>query len=210
VSWHYSIEALAVAPALSTRNRMLPLSLLQVRTLLPWVMTSNQARHECHELIQLPTIIKVRLLGTRRQSGTVPGTVPIWPGTGTLPTLPRPRPRFVRNRGLSPVPVPDLAGTGTQPGRSPVPDSHRGGPPRPVSDNDTAGNRGRGGDLAAGLASSLSLCQRTRPRAAVTPRARASRCLTPAFERLGRVGNGHGPRSTSSWIGRNSRGRSSS
>jgi hypothetical protein len=44
------------------------------------------------------------------------GRSPIWPGTGTLP---RPRPRFVRNRGLSPVlspvPVPDLAGTGTLP-----------------------------------------------------------------------------------------------
>ncbi len=54
----------------------------------------------------LSTIIKVRLLGTRRQSGTVPagGRSPIWPGTGTLP---RPRPRFVRvrNRGLSPVRV---------------------------------------------------------------------------------------------------------
>jgi hypothetical protein len=65
--------------------------------------------HECHELIhwQLPTIIKVRLLGTRRQSGTVPGTVPdlagdgdaapspspICPESGTL-RVPRPRPRF--------------------------------------------------------------------------------------------------------------------
>ena len=42
-------------------------------TLLPRVMTSNRAGRE---LIQLPTIIRVRLLGTRRQSGTVPGTVP--------------------------------------------------------------------------------------------------------------------------------------
>jgi hypothetical protein len=42
------------------------------------------------------------------------GRSPIWPGTGTLPRH-GPRPRFVRNRGLSPVPVPDLAGTGTLP-----------------------------------------------------------------------------------------------
>ena len=51
------------------------------------------------------TIIKVRLLGTRRQSGTVPGTVPDLSGDGDAPpspspicpesgTLPRPRPRF--------------------------------------------------------------------------------------------------------------------
>ena len=87
------IEALAVAqaPALSTRNRVLSLSLLQVRTLPSRVMTSNRARHE---LIQLPTIIKVRpLLGTRRQSGNLPG------GDG---------PRFGRGRGRSPVPGPVL------------------------------------------------------------------------------------------------------
>ncbi len=63
-------------------------------------MTSNRARHG---LIQLPTIFKVRpLLGTRRQSGTVPGTVPDLAGDGP---------------GRSPVPVPDfkLAGTGTLP-----------------------------------------------------------------------------------------------
>ena len=65
-------------------------------------MTSNRARHE---LIQLPTIIKVRLLGTRRHSGTVPVPVPDLAGDGDAPpspspicpesgTLPRPRPRF--------------------------------------------------------------------------------------------------------------------
>jgi hypothetical protein len=128
------MEALAVAPlaALSTRNRVLSLrlslSLLQVRTLPSScrVMTSNRARHD--ELIQLPTIIKVRLLrvGTRRQSGTVPGTVPDLAGDGDARD-PVPRPRFVRNRGLSPVPVPDLAGTGTPP-RPRFPS----GGPRPV------------------------------------------------------------------------------
>ena len=47
---------------------------------MPRVMTSNRARHE---LIQLPTnSVKVRLLGTRRQSGTVPGTVPDLSGPG--------------------------------------------------------------------------------------------------------------------------------
>ncbi len=115
--------ALAVAPALSTRSRMPSLSLLQVRTLLPRLMTSNRARHE---LIQLPSTIsvKVRLpvLGTRRQSGTVPGTVPDssdLSGDGDAPpspspicpesgTLPGPRPR-------GPGRVPDLAGTGTLP-----------------------------------------------------------------------------------------------
>jgi hypothetical protein len=70
-------------------------------------MTSNQARHAP---IQLPTIIEVRLFGTRRHSGTVPGTVPGFSGDGDAPdgdappspspicpesgTLPRPRPRF--------------------------------------------------------------------------------------------------------------------
>ena len=49
--------------------------------------------------------------------GRSPIKGPIWPGTGTLlgtGTLPRPRPRFVRNRGLSPVPVPDLLKSGTR------------------------------------------------------------------------------------------------
>ncbi len=72
-------------------KRMLSLSLLQVqvRTLLPRgrVMTSNRARHE---LIQLPTIVQVRLLGTRRQSGTVPGTVPDLAGDGDAPPSPSP------------------------------------------------------------------------------------------------------------------------
>ena len=122
MSWHYSIEALAVAPALSTRNRVLSLSLLQVRTLPSRVMTSNRARHE---RIQLPTIIKVRLLGTRRQSGTVPGTVGDLAGDRDGDAPP----------GV-PGPVPDLSGIGDSPpspspiwrgrGRSPVPDSHRG------------------------------------------------------------------------------------
>ncbi len=71
------------------------------------MMTSNRARHE---LIQLPTIsVKVRLLGTRQQSGTVPGTVPRadLPGDGDAP--PSPSPICLGRRG-----------------RFPVPDSHRG------------------------------------------------------------------------------------
>ena len=109
-------------PVKPTKSRMLSLSPL--RTLLPRVMTSNRARHDS-ELIQLPTIIKVRLLGTRRQSGTVPVPVPDLAGDGDAPpspspicpesgTLPRPRPRFGRGRGRSPVPVPDLLKSGTQ------------------------------------------------------------------------------------------------
>ena len=105
---------MAVAPALSTRNRVLSLSLLHVRTLPCRMMTSNRARHE---LIQLPTIIKVRLLGTRRQSGTVPGTVPDLAGDGDAPpspspicpesgTLPRPRPRFAGDGDAPPSPIP--------------------------------------------------------------------------------------------------------
>ncbi len=52
-----------------------------------------------------------------------PSPSPICPGTGTgrpspicpgAGTLPRPRPRFVRNRVLSPVPVPDLLKSGTR------------------------------------------------------------------------------------------------
>jgi hypothetical protein len=117
---------------------MLSLSLLQVRTLLPWVMTRtlNRARHECHELvIQLPTIIKVRLLGTRRQSGTVtvPGTVPDLAGDGDAPPSPSPTAsvfQVVRNpsRGLGdspPSPSPISRGRVRRSG-SPVPDSHRG------------------------------------------------------------------------------------
>jgi hypothetical protein len=106
---------------------MLSLSLLQVRTLLPRgrVMTSNRARHE---LIQLPTIMKVRLLGTRRQSGTrtVPGTSPIWPGTpgvrdGDAPPPPSP---ICPESGTLPRPRPLFGGDGSR--RSPVPGSHRG------------------------------------------------------------------------------------
>jgi hypothetical protein len=73
------------------------------------MMTSNRARHE---LIQLPTIsVKVRLLGTRQQSGTVPGTVPRadLPGDGDAPPN-------------TPSPSPICLGRG----RFPVPDSHRG------------------------------------------------------------------------------------
>ena len=62
------------------------------------------------------------------------GRSPIWPGTGTLP---RPRPRFVRNRGFSPVPVPDLAGTGTLP-RPRFPS----GGPRPARDSTLSERRG--------------------------------------------------------------------
>ena len=85
-------------PVKPTKSRMLSLSPL--RTLLPRVTTSNRARHE---LIQLPTIIKVRLLGTRRQSGTVPVPVPDLAGDGDAPPSPSPicpesgtlpRPRF--------------------------------------------------------------------------------------------------------------------
>ena len=63
------------------------------------------------------TIIKVRLLGTRRQSGTVPGTVPDLSGDGDAPpspspicpesgTLPRPRPRFAGDGDAPPSPIP--------------------------------------------------------------------------------------------------------
>jgi hypothetical protein len=99
-------------PVKPTKSRMLSLSPL--RTLLPRVMTSNRARHE---LIQLPTIIKVRLLGTRRQSGTVPVPVPDLAGDGDAPpspspicpesgTLPRPRPRFAGDGDAPPSPIP--------------------------------------------------------------------------------------------------------
>ena len=99
-------------PVKPTKSRMLSLSPL--RTLLPRVMTSNRARHE---LIQLPTVIKVRLLGTRRQSGTVPVPVPDLAGDGDAPpspspicpesgTLPRPRPRFAGDGDAPPSPIP--------------------------------------------------------------------------------------------------------
>ena len=87
-------------PVKPTKSRMLSLSPL--RTLLPRVMTSNRARPDS-ELIQLPTNIKVRLLGTRRQSGTVPVPVPDLAGDGDAPPSPSPicpesgtlpRPRF--------------------------------------------------------------------------------------------------------------------
>ena len=72
-------------PVKPTKSRMLSLSPL--RTLLPRVMTSNRAMHEP---IQLPTIIKVRLLGTRRQSGSVPVPVPDLAGDGDAPPSPSP------------------------------------------------------------------------------------------------------------------------
>ena len=40
--------------------------------------------------------------------------VPDLPGDGDAPPWTDPRPRFVRNRGLSPVPVPDLLKSGTR------------------------------------------------------------------------------------------------
>ncbi len=96
--------------------------------IMPPVMTSNRARRE---LIQLPTVtisVKVRLLSTRPQSGTVPGTVAVpdlsGDGDAQAPS-PRPRPRFV--------------GSGT----SPVPDSHRGR--LPVGGPDTTVGLGRSG-----------------------------------------------------------------
>ena len=54
--------------------------------------------------------------GPRPRGPVCPGTgtgrpSPICPGAGGLPR-PRPRPRFVRNRGLSPVPFPDLLNRG--------------------------------------------------------------------------------------------------
>ena len=90
------------------------MSLLQARTLPSRVVSSNRARHE---LIQLPTIIKVRLLGTRRQSGTVPVPVPDLAGDGDAPpspspicpesgTLSRPRPRFGGDGDAPPSPIP--------------------------------------------------------------------------------------------------------
>jgi hypothetical protein len=128
VSWHYSIEALAVlvAPALSTRSK--PNAVRVVESSSSSDPPSSRPGDDVessyrHELIQLPTIIKVRLLGTRpgRQSGTVPGTVPDLAGDGDAPPGP----------GV-PVPVPDLSGIGDSPpspcpiwrgrGRSPVPD----------------------------------------------------------------------------------------
>ncbi len=76
------------------------------------VMTSNRARHELIQLL-VPTIINVRLLGTRRQSGTVPlGTVPRADLAGDGPG----------GRDAPPSPSPIWRGRG----RSPVPDSHRG------------------------------------------------------------------------------------
>ncbi len=76
----------------------------------PTRMTSNRARHE---LVRLPAIsVKVQPGGCSARAynrGPSRGRSPIQvcPGTGTLP---RPRPRFVRNRGRS----------------GPVTDSHRG------------------------------------------------------------------------------------
>jgi hypothetical protein len=158
VSWHYSIEALAVAPALSTRKRVLSLSLLQVRTLPSRVMTSesNRARHE---RIQLPTIIKVRprrLLGTWTPTigdrpgpglppgrGTVRGRSPIWPGTARG-TLPRPRPGdgdappspspICPESGTLPRPRPRFGGDGDAP-PSPIPIHQSIGGPRPGAFN---------------------------------------------------------------------------
>ncbi len=81
----------------------------------------NRARHAP---IQLPTIIKVRLLGTHghtptiRVGGPSRGRSPVSPGTGTLPrpgpspicpesgTLPRPRPRFAGDGDAPPSPIP--------------------------------------------------------------------------------------------------------
>jgi hypothetical protein len=128
-----------VAPALSTRNRMLPLSPL--RTLLPRVMTSNRAASG-HELIQLPTIIKVRLLGTRRQSGIVPGD-----------SL---SPRSGRGRGRSPVPVPDLSGIGGAPPSPASPFAADGdAPPSPIP---IAGSAPLGGAPGARLCVCLPVC----------------------------------------------------
>jgi hypothetical protein len=81
--------------------------------------------------VQLPTIIKVRLLGTRLpsiESGTVtvPGTVPDLPGDA--PTIhrvgdrdrPGDGPRFARGRGRDAA-CPELQDGGA----SPIPDKHR-------------------------------------------------------------------------------------
>ncbi len=108
-----------------------PPSLLQI-TGMPPVMTSTRNRAR-HELIQLPTIsVKVRLLGTRLQSGTVPGDGPRLPGGGDAPpsesafspqespspicpesgTLPRSRPRFVGDGDAPPSPIPIGGPTG--------------------------------------------------------------------------------------------------
>ncbi len=110
---------------------------------MPPVMTSNRARHDSSELIQLPTMsVKVRLLGTRLQSGTVtPGDGPRLPGDGDAP--PSESAFHFQSSGV-PVPDSDLSRIGDAPpfpspicrgrGRSPVPDSHRGpdgGGPRP-------------------------------------------------------------------------------
>ncbi len=96
MSWHYSIdsEALAVAPALSARNRVLSLSLLQVRTLPS--RGDDVESSSRHELIQLPTIIKVRpLLGHDSES---------WPRGP--PSRPGVTPRSAV-RGPAPVALPE-------------------------------------------------------------------------------------------------------
>ena len=69
------------------------------------ITVSGMEKKWAEQRHRMITIIKVRLLGTRRQSGTVPGTVPDLAGDGDAPpspspicpesgTLPRPRPRF--------------------------------------------------------------------------------------------------------------------
>jgi hypothetical protein len=120
-------------------------------------MTSNRARHE---LIQLPTIIKVRLLlGTRRQSGTVPGTVPDLAGDGDTPpspspicpesgTLPRPRPRFGGDSDgdapPSPIPIGGSApwGSVTVPAPGQIGDGRPVPVPGQIGDGDGDGDRG--------------------------------------------------------------------
>jgi hypothetical protein len=72
-------------------------------------------------------LLKVRLLGTRRQSGTVPGTVPAGFGRGRGRSVapPSPSPICPESPGDSP-PSPSPIWRGRDSERSPVPDSHRG------------------------------------------------------------------------------------
>ena len=76
------------------------------------ITVSGMEKKWAEQRYRMITILKCGCSAHADNRGPSRGRSPIWPGTGTLP---RPRPRFVRNRGLSPVPVPDLPGTGTLP-----------------------------------------------------------------------------------------------
>ena len=89
------------------------------------ITVSGMEKKWAEQRYRMITIIKVRLLGTPRQSGTVPGTVPDLSGDGDAPPSPSP---ICPESGTLPRPRPDfkLPGTGTSP-RFPS------GGPRPAS-----------------------------------------------------------------------------